>query len=60
MTARAIPFSEIKSVKQLFDDPEVQAMGMTEKVSTKKYAEGDRKHLEYPRNPVRYSRNELA
>ena len=32
MTARAIPFSEIKSVKQLFEDPEIQQMHLTERV----------------------------
>jgi len=29
MSARAIPFSEIKSVKELFDEPEIQSMELT-------------------------------
>ena len=61
MTARAIPFSEIKSVKQLFEEPEIQEMHLTERVESQKYAqEGGREYLEYPKNPVRYSKTELV
>ena len=57
MTARAIPFSEIKSVKQLFEDPEIQQMHLTERVESQKFS---KEYLEYPKNPVRYSKTELA
>lgn len=60
MSEKAIPFSEIKSVKQLFEEPEVQSMGITEKVETTKYATKDSSYLEFPRNPIHYSKSETA
>ena len=35
-------------------------MGLTGRVETTKYAGGGRSHIEYPRNPVRYSKMEVA
>jgi len=35
-------------------------MGITQKVETKKYSDEKRQYLEYPRNPVRYSRSECV
>lgn len=58
MTAKTIPFSEIKSVKQLFEGPEIQSMNLTQKVETSKF--GEEGFLEFPNNPVTYSKNELA
>jgi crotonobetainyl-CoA:carnitine CoA-transferase CaiB-like acyl-CoA transferase len=60
MTARSIPFSEIKSVKQLFEEPEIQQMQLTERVESKKFAKEGKEYLEYPKNPLRYSKNELV
>ncbi len=60
MAVKGIPFSEIKSAAQLLQDPEIEGMGITQKVETKKYSDEKRQYLEYPRNPVRYSRSECA
>ncbi len=34
-------------------------MGITQKIATDKYANENQRHLEYPKNPVKYSKNEL-
>ncbi|TNV78205.1 hypothetical protein FGO68_gene10343 [Halteria grandinella] len=60
MTEKAIPFSEIKSVKQLLEEPEIASMGMTGRVNTDKYATNERQYLEYPKNPLHFSRSELS
>ena len=36
MSAHSIPFSEIKSVRELFEDPDIQTMNLTHKVKQAK------------------------
>ena len=62
MAKLSIPFSEILSVKQLFEQPEVvSGMNLTTKITSQKY-QGDRenKELEFPRNPIHYSKSSVA
>ena len=56
MTARGIPFSEINSIKELFDKPEIQGMPLTQTIHSEKY-EGP---LTFSKNPIQSSANEHA
>ena len=46
-----VPFSPINSIKQLFEQPEVQSMNLTDKVTAPQYGTKD---LEFPRFPIRF------
>ena len=52
MTSHGIPFSQINSIKQLFEVPQVQAMQLIAEISSKTY-EGPK--LQFPKFPVRFS-----
>ena len=53
MTKVSIPFSEILSVKQLLEDPEVSKMNLTQSVASDKY-QGE---LKFPKPPVHFSKS---
>ena len=46
-----VPFSPINSIKQLFEQPEVQSMNLTGKITAPQYGSKD---LEFPRFPIRF------
>lgn len=56
MTRLQIPFSEILSVKQLMEEPEVSKMSLVETIQSERY-QGE---LKFPKSPVHYSRTPVA